>query len=102
MYFGPIDPVAKTGTYLPILRSHEPRSWVRFAVVREEADGEEMVIREIDEQGNATAPADTILRVPKEGGALVRVSMTQERPLLAVYYPIGHKRTHEAGVRPAP
>jgi len=93
LYFGRIDPVSKTGSYVPILKSHQPQPWVRFTIVHEDVDGAEMVIRDLDASGNVAAHAESVLHLPKQGGTLIRVSMAQQPPVLTVYHPVGHKGT---------
>lgn len=101
LYFGRVDAVSKTGTYVPILKNHQPRPWVRFTIVREDVKAAEMVIRELDEMGNVVAHSDSVLHLPKEGGTLIRVSMAQQPPVLTVYHPVGYRGTPHAGMHPA-
>jgi hypothetical protein len=91
LYFGRIDPVSKIGSYVPILKGRPPQPWVRFAIVHEDVKGTEMVIRDLDESGNAAAHAENVLHLPKKGGTLIRVSMAQQPPGLTVYHLIGSK-----------
>jgi len=100
LYFGRLDAVSKTGTYLPIFKSRPPRPWVRFTVVREDVKGAEIVIRELDETGNVVANSESVLHLPKEGGTLIRVSMARQPPVLTVYHPVGYKGTPYVHMRP--
>ena len=97
--FARIDPASKTGSYVTILKSHQLCPGVRFTIVREETDGEELVIREIDEQGDATGRPETVLYLPKEGGAMIRVSIAEEHPVLTIYHPIRYKGVRQASIR---
>lgn len=100
LYFGRVDTVSKTGTYLPIFKSRQPRPWVRFTIVREDVKGAELVIRELDEAGNVVANSDSVLHLPQEGGTLIRVSMARQPPVLTVYHPVGYRGTPYVHMRP--
>jgi hypothetical protein len=91
LYFGRIDPVSKVGSYVPILKGRESQPWVRFTIVHEDVEGTEMVIRDLDAEGNAAAHAESVLHLPKQGGTLIRVRMAEQPPLLTVYHTIGAK-----------
>ncbi len=91
LYFGRIDPVSKIGSYVPILKGRPPQPWVRFTIVHEDVAGTELVIRDLDESGNAAARAENVLHLPKKGGTLIRVSMAQQPPGLTVYHPVSSK-----------
>ena len=91
LYFGCIDPALRTGSYVPILKSHQPQPWVRFTIVHEDVEGAEMVIRDLDESGKVAANSESVLHLPKQGGTLIRVSMAQQPPVLTVYHPVGYK-----------
>jgi len=91
LYFGCIDPALRTGSYVPILKSHQPQPWVRFTIVHEDVEGAEMVIRDLDESGQVAANSESVLHLPKQGGTLIRVSMAQQPPVLTVYHPVGYK-----------
>jgi hypothetical protein len=91
LYFGRIDPVSRIGSYVPIPKSHEPQPWVRFTILHEDVDRAEIVIRDLDADGNAAARSESVLHLPKQGGTLIRVSMAQQPPVLTVYHPISNK-----------
>lgn len=91
LYFGRIDPASKVGSYVPILKGRQSQPWVRFTIVQEDVDGTEMVIRDLDADGNVAAHAESVLHLPKQGGTLIRVNMAQQPPVLTVYHPAGPK-----------
>ena len=86
--FARIDPASKTGSYVTVSKSHQPCPAVRFTVVREETDGQELVIREIDEQGDTTGRPESVLYLPQRGAAMTRVTIAREHPVLTVYHRI--------------
>jgi hypothetical protein len=101
LYFGRIDPVSKMGSYVPILKSRPSQPWVRFTIVHEDVDRAEMVIRDLDENGNVVPHSETVLHLPKQGGTLIRVSMEGQSPELTVYRPVGSKGAPHVGMYPA-
>jgi hypothetical protein len=84
--FSRIDPASRTGTYVTVLRNHQLRPSVRFMIVREQPEGEELVIREIDEQGNATGRPETVLYLAKGGGVMIRANLAEEQRVLTMYH----------------
>jgi hypothetical protein len=100
VYFGPIDPVLREGTYTVVRRGEKQIDTVRFKLVHEEAGGEELVIRKeqadssklvIQQKGSEITyrvqpeAAEVTLNVAQDGKSMTCVEIRDGEPVTTVY-----------------
>jgi hypothetical protein len=109
VYFGPIDPVTRTGTYTRVSRGNHQAKTVRFTVFHEETRGDQLVIREEPEAGRPDSAVDrsprpsvspgsseaveVTLNVPRGGETMTRVDIRDGEPVMTVYHSVQDETT---------
>jgi len=107
--FSPIDPVLRAGTYTVVSRGDKKTDTVRFKILHEEADGEQLVIQKqgvsgqrlvVKHQGDQIAyhlqseALEVTFNVAKDGKSMTRLDIRDGEPVITVYCNAG-----EAGDR---
>lgn len=92
LYVGHVDEVSQMGTYIRFSENRRPGDYVRFAVVHEDPEGEQLIIRQwkvlsgTPQTGVSTAAeGEATLRIPLHGESLTWINAPGTRPVLKVY-----------------
>jgi hypothetical protein len=104
MCFGPIDPVLRAGTYTVVSRGDKQADTVRFKILHEETEGEQLVIQKqgvsgqrlvVKHQGDEIAyrlqseALEITLNVAKDGKSMTRLDIRDGEPVVTTYYNAG-------------
>jgi len=92
LYVSHVDETSQMGTYIRFSENHRPGDYVRFAVIHEDLEREQLVIQQwrvlssTSQTGISTVvEGEATLRIPLDGQSLTWINARGTRPTLKVY-----------------
>lgn len=93
LYVSHVDETSQMGTYIRFSENRRPGDYVRFAVIHEDPEREQIVIRQwrvlssTSQTGLSTVvEGEATLRIPFDGQSLTWINARGTRPILKVYH----------------